>query len=857
MLAHNEVKIRILDEVNCIIVNLHPDHVAYFYEEYAREAPNYFFNPKFKLGSWDGKIRYFHTTGKTYVYLLDEIIPRIVALGYKIKLEDLRSAQHYEADPVNKDHFSHIEDPETGEPIELRPYQVEGVNNLIRNGGGVMIAATGAGKAQPLNSKVLTPTGWKTMGDIVVGDVVVGPTGNVANVIGVFPQGNKDIYEIEFHDGSKTRACKEHLWKTKFPKKLHTGATEDRIVSTMDIIEFLERKKSGVHTPGNVSIPLCAPIDTNHPPTQPLDPYLIGLLLGDGCLKNTPIFTSSDTELVEEAEDKLTELNVTLKYTGYGYDYRICKPDRSNWIKNDLIEILTSLGLYGTSSYTKFIPSVYKQGSVEQRLSLLQGLMDTDGTVDKRGNCSYSTSSNALASDVQELCWSLGMVCTKTKKITNIGTESNTLFIRCNHPKQLFRLKRKQDRCPQTHSDGRVELTRRVVSVTKVSNEPAQCIMLDSNDHLYITDDYIVTHNTIMTAALVDAYHKKNTFLKTLVIVPSSDLVMQTREDLIFFGLNVGEYSGDVKDINHPHVVSTWQALQKNGTLMKEFDLVVVDEAHGLKGQVLTKLLNENGNHIVHRFGLTGTLPKPQTDRMAVHIAVGSVQFTITAIELIKQGWLAKLDIDILQIEEDLRAKYNEFKKDHPMSKTTYTQFKDGYYGEYSAEKSYLQTNKDRMEYIKHILITKQNEQKGNVFCLVDGVNFGKKLTKLIPGAIFVYGKDKKKARREVYDLFKNNDNLIVIATVHVASTGLNIKRIFNLVFVDMGKSFVRIIQTIGRGLRKAPDKDYVKVTDICSDLKYGKRHLNERSKFYREAEYPFKKHKVSYAAPELTTWSD
>jgi superfamily II DNA or RNA helicase len=111
-----------------------------------------------------------------------------------------------------------------------------------------------------------------------------------------------------------------------------------------------------------------------------------------------------------------------------------------------------------------------------------------------------------------------------------------------------------------------------------------------------------------------------------------------------------------------------------------------------------------------------------------------------------------------------------------------------------------------------------------------------------MPGSVFLYGKDKTKERRKIYDLFKTHDNLIVIATVKIAGTGLDIKRIFNLMFIDGGKSFIRIIQAIGRGLRKAPDKESVDVTDICSDLKYGRRHLRDRIKFYNEAKYPHKK---------------
>lgn len=274
---------------------------------------------------------------------------------------------------------------------------------------------------------------------------------------------------------------------------------------------------------------------------------------------------------------------------------------------------------------------------------------------------------------------------------------------------------------------------------------------------------------------------------------------------------------------------------------------IVASNCHGLKGQVLSNLLNEHGKNIVHRFGLTGTLPKAETDAMAVRIAIGDVQYVITARELMDRGWLAKLDIDICQLEEDLKDKYEEYLATNPPKKPTYRQFKDSYFPEYTAEKRYLQSNKERLNWIASHIEQKRDMGKGNVFCLVDGVNFGKKLAGMIPGAIFVYGKDKKKARKEVYNLFKNNDNLVVIATVNIASTGISIDRIFNLMFIDVGKSFIRVIQTIGRGLRKAPDKDYVYVTDICSDLKYGRKHATERIKFYKEASYPHKKRIVDY----------
>jgi superfamily II DNA or RNA helicase len=357
---------------------------------------------------------------------------------------------------------------------------------------------------------------------------------------------------------------------------------------------------------------------------------------------------------------------------------------------------------------------------------------------------------------------------------------------------------------------------------------------------------------TMMCAALAQSYEKVG--CKTITIVPDKNLVAQTREEFIGFGLDTGEYSGDCKDIKHPHVVSTWQALQNNKKIIQEFNLVIVDECHGIKGQVLQEILNKYGKSIIYRFGVTGTLPKGAADQLAVLVTVGPKRFEITAAELIRQGWLAKLDIDVEQVEVNLEEEYKAFQNANPGNQKTYKKFKDEFFPDYSAEKSYLEQNKTRLEWIADKIIQKSEEKKGNVFCLVNSIKFGKKLQKMIPGSKFVYGQDKIKARREVYDLFKENDNLIVIATIHVASTGLNIKRIFNMMFIDVGKSFIRVIQTIGRGLRKAPDKDSVLVTDICSDLKYGKRHATQRIKIYKEAEYPYKKKliKIQHEANDL-----
>lgn len=141
-----KVKLRILDEVSCIFVGLHGDHITKLYEQFGVHAPGYFFQPLFKLGRWDGKIRYFQNTGKTYIYLLDKILPKVKQWGYDITIEDLREGDIVFPDLIDNKLFSHINHVDTGEPTILRDHQVEAVNALITAGHGVVIAATGAGK---------------------------------------------------------------------------------------------------------------------------------------------------------------------------------------------------------------------------------------------------------------------------------------------------------------------------------------------------------------------------------------------------------------------------------------------------------------------------------------------------------------------------------------------------------------------------------------------------------------------------------------------------------------------------------------------------------------------------------------
>ncbi len=349
---------------------------------------------------------------------------------------------------------------------------------------------------------------------------------------------------------------------------------------------------------------------------------------------------------------------------------------------------------------------------------------------------------------------------------------------------------------------------------------------------------------TIVTAALCQLYEDHLNF-KCIVIVPTSDLINQTYDELKLYGVDCGRYSGDDKDINHLHVVSTWQALQNNKPLMSMFQVAIVDECHGVTGSTLQEILNDYGSHCFVRLGLTGTLPEEDIDKMAVAVTLGEVVERVEAHELIANGWLAELKLYMYELTEDVRPEYTEFCQNHPelVNETSYSDFKKTMFADFNAEKKYLQKKPQRLSFIAKLIMVPQ----GNTLVLVPNVEFGKKISKLIPESVFFYGQDSKAVRKQLYSSFNTRNDLIAITTFQLASTGLNIKRIFNLFLIDGGKSYVQIIQSIGRGLRRASDKSKVRVYDVHSDFKYSKQHAASRRKHYKAKKYEFKTKKVDY----------
>ena len=337
---------------------------------------------------------------------------------------------------------------------------------------------------------------------------------------------------------------------------------------------------------------------------------------------------------------------------------------------------------------------------------------------------------------------------------------------------------------------------------------------------------------TIMTAALsksVEAYGR------SIVIVPNKSLVTQTETDYRNLQLDVGVFYGDRKELGHTHTICTWQSmniLNKNKNddpivrerfveLIGQVVCVIVDEVHAAKADALKSLLTDALAHVPLRWGLTGTVPKDDFEKVALRVSLGDVINQLSASELQDKGVLSNCHVNIVQTQE-----HSDFQN-------------------YQKELQYLMSNSDRLDYVAGMI--QGIADKGNTLVLVDRISAGEGIVSRIPDSVFVSGKMGTADRKGHYDEIADVDNKIIVATYGVAAVGINIPRIFNLVLIEPGKSFVRVIQSIGRGIRKAEDKDFVQIWDITADCKFAKRHLTKRKQFYKEANYPFTQEKANY----------
>ncbi|MFK0118438.1 PhoH family protein [Streptomyces sp. NPDC090994] len=370
------------------------------------------------------------------------------------------------------------------------------------------------GRAQPTFTKVLTPDGWRPIGDLQVGDLVVGSDGKPTPVLGVYPQGEKDIYRVSAQDGSWTLCCGEHLWTVR------TAADKRRdkpwhVLETQEMIGNLRAAHARRYELPLLTAPVQLPERD-----VPMDPYALGLLLGDGCLtgSTTPSFATEDPELAQALEAAIP--GIRARHRG-GPDYalnRIKSPGDVVTLENPVTRLLRDLELLRLRSHTKYVPDDYLENSAEVRLAVLQGLLDSDGgpvtQTDRTCRIQYTTTSVLLRDDVIALVRSLGGVAYTRRRAAEgrkpglargrevaYRHDAHIIDIRLPEGIEPFRLARKRDKYHAAGGGGRP--MRFIDSIEPAGREETVCIQVAAEDSLYVTQDYLLTHNTLNDAFII------------------------------------------------------------------------------------------------------------------------------------------------------------------------------------------------------------------------------------------------------------------------------------------------------------------------------------------------------------------
>lgn len=497
--------------------------------------------------------------------------------------------------------------------IKLFDYQDKFIDDciwkskLLGLNGYLLDAGAGTGKAQPLYSKVKIPGGWTTMGEIQPGDYVETDDGKYAKVLGTFPQGLRDVYEITFKDGRKVRCDENHLWKVHFYDWKLPNTCDDgyRIKSTLELLKEHKRVRN---QDKYLKIPLVTGIDrpSYRDIDLPLDPYFLGAVLGDGGISCGVVHIHTpDEEIINKIKENLIpECKITKsEYIESSCPaFTVIRSSQEYGKKNQVKEILKDLGLMGKRAWEKSIPEEYFAGSYYQRLELLRGLLDTDGCASE-GSIEFSSTSETLAKQVQELVWSIGGICKITQRQTYFthkgvkkpGRVSYRLNIRHQFPESLFHVSRKRANVSNDSQYCRHGIKLAITDIKYIGKEETKCISILSEKKLYLTDNYIVTHNTILSISLAEMLDAD-----TIIVVCPKKAVNDVWDETInriykepqSYSMSLPVLHGPSKpagfDINDRFIVCHYESLGKLNDYLKSIKIpnkkyaVVLDESHSL-----------------------------------------------------------------------------------------------------------------------------------------------------------------------------------------------------------------------------------------------------------------------------------
>lgn len=732
--------------------------------------------------------------------------------------------------------------------FKLRPYQREAINLTFdawqKYRTVLMVMATGLGKAQPLSEPVLTPTGWVEMGDISPGDFVITQSGFRTKVKAIFPQGKKLVYRIRFSDGTETRCCSDHLWNVQTKSQKHrTGKYETK--KTEDLIGDL-RDGSG---DSKWFIPLTNPVHFEQREV-PIDPYLLGVLLGDGGLRRQIVVSSIDEFILNRVEDTLPESHSMRKSGGCDWVIKANTKIKGRGHVGYLKSTLQSLGLHGKYSHEKHIPGIYLRNSVSVRLSILRGLMDTDGTVNRSDrHAEFTTTSKRLADDVCEIVRSLGgSTCVRERKPTSYTHNGAKRLGRVSYRVRVslqgicpFLLPRKASLYAGFRKQGQ---TKAIVAIEPDGFDDCQCISVEDPSGLYLTRDYIVTHNTISFAEISLMWPED--MGRVLILAHREELIDQAAEKVglhidIVPSIEMGDrrehhsqmdlYHGNRSKVLVASVQTMMRPKRREKFNPMDFGLIICDEAHHSPARSYREVFEYFlQNPQLRILGVTAT---PQrADAMAMGDIYHTCSYEMDINAGIQQGWLVDIEMRSVVVEgldfTRVRTTAGDF-NEKDLAKVM------GGGERASGELTPLQLEEiQQQERMLHEVVVPTLKEYGGKPTLVFAVDkaHAERLAEVFSRyegvrAAFITDDTSKEARRDIIRDFKAG-HLRILVSVGILLEGFD-ARVDFIVMARPTKSKTVYIQCVGRGTRPLPNTvdNYDTPEDRKAAIRYSeKTHL-------------------------------
>lgn len=706
--------------------------LAFLFESLRFKERNYFHSRLYKQRVWDGFVNFFNkNNGKFLTGLLPEVLTALKFKKIDYEIVDKRQDFNFEINQIDQNFLNQWLPPKT-DPITLEDYQVELVNQGIKHKRGVIQAPTSAGKAQPLDSLVCTPKGFKKIKDLKVNDLVSNPTGQTCVITGVFPQGEKHIVKLIFNNGNKVECCEDHLWQVEINN-------QTVVLTAKEIFKKIQNNEK-------IKIINTNPIQMIKS-NQRCDPYFYGNITGISELK----------------------YNRNLCFTNY---------------------------------------SIYS--SIEDRTNLLSGFLDTRGKISLKKNCVFTTTySKQITKQLRELVHSLGGLAF-TKKIVKQG---KTKYLnKFKFPKNILPFKILSNVEKYTKIKKENYLYRTIKRIEYVGKKECVCISVSHENKLYITNNFIPTHNTYIMVSLLKCL-PPNT--PTLVLQNRKTLAVQNFDEMVKWGLD------DVGRLYYPHndnkniIVATVQSCEKILEKIPNIQCLFVDEIHDMMAKTSKNVYKRLANCPI-RLAFSATPFKyGETDKVQKYYTKGffgpifkiksSETGVLTTKDLQKRGRLAISNCHFIKIREP---------------KLNYEVYMD------AVQKGIVE-NTELNAIIRDLACVKL---QGRTLILVERIQHGDILSSLIPNSLWVKGEDNAETRKEVIkQLNEAKEDVVAIATTGIFNTGIS-TFIHNLINAAGGKADHLVIQKIGRGLRVSKDKKELNYFDFYfQNNDYLEKHSKKR----------------------------